>query len=128
MLAAVFGALHFLFREKPKIDWNFEKTGYPVTLSWSQAADGTRTYVVDGINLNGENISGHTLHQIDGDIRLTQDNRVLPLFAVINGIWDSLSELDGVPSRAILSLGFQFRPDGVHPADIFKPIGLLSVS
>ena len=71
MLAAVFGALHFLFREKPKIDWNFEKTGYPVTLSWSQAADGTRTYVVDGINLNGENISGHTLHQIDGDIRLT---------------------------------------------------------
>lgn len=32
ILAVLFLALHFSQREKPKINWTFEKTGYPVTL------------------------------------------------------------------------------------------------
>jgi len=84
LLAAVFGMLHFLLREKAKIDWNFERTGYPVRLGWSQNADGVRTYRIDAIELGGENISGHTLHQVDADITLARDKKVLPLFVIIN--------------------------------------------
>jgi hypothetical protein len=118
--AIVLGLIHLLQREKPKIDWNFVNSGYPVRLSWSQTGDGIRTYHVDGIDLGGENISGHTLHQIDGEITLTRDKKTLPLFVVINGAWAPMAELDGVPSRALMYVGFGFRSDGVHHDEFSK--------
>jgi hypothetical protein len=112
-LAVVLGLLHFALRERPKIAWNFEKTGYPVRLNWSNA-DGVITYHVDGIELGGENISGHALHQIDAEITLARDGRHLPVFVIINRAWAHLNELDGIPSRAMCFVGVPFRADGVN--------------
>jgi hypothetical protein len=114
-LAAVLLAIsHFAFRERPKIAWNFSQVGYPVTLGSRLATvDGPRTYYVDAIQLGGENVSGHDLYQVDGEIEL-RDRRKLPLFVAIDGAWRPLSELDKIPPRAILYIGGQFRPDGLH--------------
>jgi hypothetical protein len=112
--ACIFGLLYFWFREKPKIDWNFERTGYPVFLSGSVDKEGIATFHVDGLQFGGENISGHALHQIDGGITLSRTKKDLPLFVIIDGAWAPLSELESVPPRAILLVGFSFRSDGVH--------------
>src|ERR1700756_4353724 len=62
---------HFLFREKQRIDWFFLKgTGVPVSIGSQRSGDGRATYFVEGIQLNGINVSGHPLHQIYGEISL----------------------------------------------------------
>jgi len=79
----LFLGLHFVLRDKPKIDWLFEKTGFPVHVGWVQpVADGPRTYVISGLNLGGENISGHGLHQFDGILFSPGTKKTLPLFVV----------------------------------------------
>lgn len=113
-LAILFFIMHFLTRETPKISWTFEKTGYPVRLSSSRDTSGNATYYVDGVEFGGENISGHTLHQIDAEIKLLRDNQRVPTFVVINSAWHNLSELGSVPPKAMLFLGLGFRSDGVH--------------
>jgi hypothetical protein len=120
--ALIFLALHFGLREKPKIDWRFEKTGYPVRLGWSQPADGPRTYNVESVDFSGENISGHTLHQFDGEIILVRDRRRLPLLVVADSAWIPISELDSVPPKAIFFSGGQFRSDGVHWTEFSKAL------
>jgi hypothetical protein len=114
LLAILFFAIHFFTQEKPKISWNFENTGYPVRLSWSRDATRNVTYYVDGVEFGGENVSGHTLHQIDAEIKLLRDNQRVPTFVVINGAWHNLNELGSVPPRAMLFLGLGFRSDGLH--------------
>jgi hypothetical protein len=114
-LAAVLLAFsHFVFRERPKIAWNFSNVGYPVALGASLATvESPWTYGVDGIQLGGENVSGHDLYQVDGRIEL-RDGRKLPLFVAVDGAWRPLGELEKIPPRAMLSIGGQFRADGVH--------------
>lgn len=105
--------LHFALRTKPKIDWTFERTGYVVQIG-TTFVNGQFTKRVEGISAQGENVSGHALHQVDGKITLHRDQRELPLFAIINAAWAALADIEAVPPKAILSLGGQFRGDGVH--------------
>ncbi|RTL48620.1 MAG: hypothetical protein EKK40_17225 [Bradyrhizobiaceae bacterium] len=63
-VALLLTGIHFLTREKPKIAWTFQTTGFPVILEWQ--GDGEKlSFFVEGLNLGGENISGHTLNQVD---------------------------------------------------------------
>jgi hypothetical protein len=51
--------LHILLRDKPKIDWFFLKSGSPLSIGSQRSPDGTVAYLVDGVQLNGVNVSGH---------------------------------------------------------------------
>jgi hypothetical protein len=82
-----FVALHFVLREKPKISWEFEKEGTPISLeaTWNE---GNHVFLVGGLGFGGENISGHALHQVDGEITPLRDRRTLPVFVAIEGSMD----------------------------------------
>jgi hypothetical protein len=112
-LSVVSLALHFALREKPKLDWVFERTGLPVTLGWRMNA-GVRTYVVQGLQLGGQNISGHKLHQFDAEIVLHRDQRKLPVFIAAEGAWWPLDQIEPVLPNAFMELGGSFRGDGLH--------------
>jgi len=62
----------------------------------------TGTYVISGLNLGGENISGHGLHQFDGILFSPGTKKTLPLFVVAGGKWLLLGELDTVKPRTML--------------------------
>lgn len=107
-------AMHYGSREKPKVAWDFLRTGNPLSIGGERSAEGVSKYYVVGIGLSGENVSGHALHQVDGEITLHRDNRKLPLFVMAAGGIVASNEIDGVPPRAILTLGGQFRNDTPH--------------
>jgi hypothetical protein len=114
--------LHFLLREKPKVDWYFLNGSPPLSISSQRvSADGPAAYFVDGVSLNGLNVSGHAL-QIFGKIRLNRDQRELSLFIIADRQWVATSEVESVPAQAIFNLGSQFRPDTVHWEGFEKPL------
>jgi hypothetical protein len=136
VIAIFFVALHFVLREKPKISWEFEKEGTPISLeaTWNE---GNHVFLVGGLGFGGENISGHALHQVDGEITLLRDRRTLPVFVAIEGRWMAVDQIESAPSRSVLSLGGQFRGDGLHwsefpsrmtPDEFLRDFGAFSVS
>jgi len=136
ILCLVFVVVHVLAREKPIVDWQFYKTGTPLSIGM-QWNEGIATSYVEGIQLGGENISGHALHQIDGEVTLLRTGQKLPLFAIIQAQWMPADQIESVPPKAILSLGGQFRGDGLHwpefptrmrPSDFLREFGAFSVS
>jgi hypothetical protein len=105
---------HFLFREKQRVDWFFLKgTGVPIAIGWERSRDGTPTYRIEGVQLNGINVSGHAL-QVHGEITLDRDQRKLPLFIVAEGQWVATDDVESVPPEAIFNLGASFRGDLTH--------------
>lgn len=107
-------AIHYGSRERPKVDWEFLKTGNPLAHGNARFADGTVKYYVNAVFVSGENVSGHPLHQVDGEITLHRDSRKLPLFVVADGATVATDQIDVVPPRAFLSLGGLFRNDLPH--------------
>jgi hypothetical protein len=114
-VAAILLALaHEVFRERPKIKWDFEDSGFVVRTNQRVSATGERSYNVTGFYLDGQNISGHTIHQMDGELVLQADGRRLPLFIGGPNGWRRMDELIALPARRQFGLGAEFRPDTEH--------------
>jgi len=97
-------------RERPKIEWDFEQTGFVVNPGQRVEA-GERSYYLNGIYLNGENISGHSIHQMEGEIILQRDGRRLPLFISGPNGWRRMGDLITLPPRREFTVGADFRAD-----------------
>jgi hypothetical protein len=114
LLSAILLLLHFVFKEDRKIDWDFEKSGYPVRAGLSVDND-IRTYPVGSLVFSGENISGHALHQVDASITLMKDGRRIPLQVLFpSGGPGSPADIEFVPPKAALSLCSLFQPEEPH--------------
>ncbi|MBP1064841.1 hypothetical protein JOE51_006308 [Bradyrhizobium japonicum] len=128
---------HFAVKPKPKVDWQFLKNARPFSSSWTDSGDGKiSNYKIQGLTLAGENISGHALHQVSGEI-LFGDRRKLPLFVVAQGRWTSTDDIEAVPRFAQLVLGGGFEMDGktwsldvapMKPDDFIRSFGGSTVS
>lgn len=116
VIAAIFCAIvHFTTREKPKVSWAFEKSsGTVVVYGETVNGDNVVNANVQGIMLSGDNISGEKIHHVDGRIILDRDKSTLPLFILLQGHWAKLEDLEYVPDRAQITVGYPFRTDGVH--------------
>jgi hypothetical protein len=117
LAALVMVALHFVFREKPKIDWSMYKTGSPVNLGGSWDQSGQFHPRIDVVEFGGVNISGHALHQIEGKIVLGRGKKELPMFVILDGAWAWTDQIDIVPPNATITLGGPFQNYGVHWPD-----------
>jgi hypothetical protein len=90
----------------------FEKTGYRVGVGMSVAADGQRTFTVHPLLFGGENISGHSLHQVDASITLMRNQRKISLQVEFQqGGPGSQGEIEVVPPKALLNLIHRFSDD-----------------
>jgi hypothetical protein len=104
---------HFLLREKSQVDWRFLRDARPFAAGWGVGDDGAiRDYKISSIQLVGENISGHALHQISGEIAL-QDKRKLPLFIIAESTWTRTDQVEPVRQFALIILGGSFQTDGL---------------
>ena len=117
LAAVVMVALHFAFKEKPKVEWTMYKTVTPVILGGFRDQSGQFHPRVEGVEIGGINISGHALHQVEGKIVLERSKKELPMFVILDGGWASTDQIDIVPAEASISLGGHFRADGVHWPD-----------
>jgi hypothetical protein len=113
---------HFLLREKPKVDWNFFRDGRPFAAGWGTTEEGAIIdYRIQALQISGENVSGHNLHQISGRVTLP-DKRELPLFIAADGAWAQTSEIEPVKPFAMLNMGASFRSDGVTWPEFRAPM------
>jgi hypothetical protein len=116
--------LHFAFKERQKVEWRFLSGAPPFSASWGVQDDGTIIdYKIIGIELTGENVSGHALHQISGRITL-RDKRSFPLFVVADGEWVRTEDVEPIGRFAIVNLGGSFKTDGLgwpEFSDFMKP-------
>lgn len=121
-LALICTLVHFVARPRPKIEWLFEKTGVPIIVNDNWGSKGYSPTIV-GIFFQGENVSGHDLHQFDGEIILERPVEKLPLYVPApKGDWGPITDIDRLPSRVLITFGARFAPDVPNWEGFEKPL------
>jgi len=110
----IIGLLWLYLSKTGAIEWDFERTGYPIRLEWQIARAGEPArFFVPGFIFTGKN--GPTpIYQIEASVTIDHNKKVIPLYIAASGQWVQFENSNGIPAGARFEIGCQMRDDTLH--------------